>query len=108
MLKFEPRWRFNPPPDERYKNTAIPREALWEFDGMIGKVATQGKRWGTSSSTSRAPSARPLAPATCKYDCGYNHITISVLAICLGPILYLKPNHSQFGFSHGHGDLERE
>lgn len=44
MLKFEPRWRFKPPPDGRYKNTAIWHEALLEFDGMIGKVATQRNR----------------------------------------------------------------
>jgi len=45
MLKFEPQWRFKPPPDGQYKNAAIPRDALCEFDAMIGKVATQGKRW---------------------------------------------------------------
>jgi hypothetical protein len=39
MLKFEPRWRFKPPSDGQYKNAAIPRDALWEFDAMIGKVA---------------------------------------------------------------------
>jgi hypothetical protein len=45
MLKFEPRWRFKPPSDGRYRNSAIPKEALWEVDQLIGKVATQGKRW---------------------------------------------------------------
>ena len=45
MLKFEPRWRFKPPPDGQYKNAVIPREALRDFDALIGKVATQGKRW---------------------------------------------------------------
>ena len=45
MLKFEPRWRFKPPPDGKYKNSAIPRDALSEVEQLIGKVATQGERW---------------------------------------------------------------
>lgn len=45
MLKFDPSWRFEPPPDGRYKNKAIPSEAIWEFDSLIRKVMTQGDRW---------------------------------------------------------------
>ena len=45
MLRFDPSWRFEPPPDGRYKNRAIPSEAIWEFDSLIRKVATQGDRW---------------------------------------------------------------
>jgi hypothetical protein len=45
MLKFDPKWRFQPPPDGAYRNSEIPREALWDFDSLIGRVATQGKRW---------------------------------------------------------------
>lgn len=45
MLKFDPKWRFQPPPDNAYLNSQIPREALGDFDSLIRKVATQGKRW---------------------------------------------------------------
>jgi hypothetical protein len=45
MLTFDPSWRFQPPPDGRYKNSAIPPEAISEFDSLIGKVSTQGDRW---------------------------------------------------------------
>jgi len=45
MLKFDPSWRFQPPPDGKYKNRSIPPEAVREFDSLIGKVATQGDRW---------------------------------------------------------------
>jgi hypothetical protein len=45
MLKFDLSWRFQPPPDGRYKNSAIPPEAIWEFDSLIRKVTTQGDRW---------------------------------------------------------------
>ena len=45
MLRFDPSWRFQPPPDGRYKNKAIPPEAIWEFDSLIRKVTTQGDRW---------------------------------------------------------------
>jgi hypothetical protein len=45
MLQFDPKWRFKPPPDGRYRNTALPQEALRELDRLIGKVATQGERW---------------------------------------------------------------
>lgn len=45
MLKFEPRWRFQPPPDGRYRNSSIPGVALQEIDSLIGKIATQRKRW---------------------------------------------------------------
>lgn len=45
MLRFDPAWRFEPPPDGRYKNKAIPSEAIWEFDSLIRKVMTQGDRW---------------------------------------------------------------
>ncbi len=45
MLKFEPRWRFSPPGDGRYRNSSIPREAVSEFDTLIGRIATQRDRW---------------------------------------------------------------
>jgi hypothetical protein len=45
MLKFNPQWRSQPPPDGIYRNSEIPEEALSEFDRFIGTVATQGKRW---------------------------------------------------------------
>ncbi len=45
MLKFDSRWRFAPPPDGRYFNSSIPAEALWEFERLIGQIATQGERW---------------------------------------------------------------
>ncbi len=44
-LNFNPRWRFQPPPDGIYRNSEIPEEAIWEFDSFIGKIATQGNRW---------------------------------------------------------------
>ena len=45
MLDFDPKWRFNPPPDGRYKNRAIPSEAMLDFYSFIGNMATQGNRW---------------------------------------------------------------
>lgn len=45
MLTFNPSWRFQPPADGRYRNSAIPSEAIWEFDSLISKVTTQGDRW---------------------------------------------------------------
>lgn len=45
MLNFDPKWRFKPPPDGRYRNSAIPPEAIRDFDLLIGNVATQGNRW---------------------------------------------------------------
>lgn len=45
MLKFEPRWRFSPPADGRYRNSSIPAAAVSEFDTLIGRIATQGSRW---------------------------------------------------------------
>ncbi len=45
MLKFDPSWRFEPPPNGRYKNKAIPPEAIRDFDSLIRKVTTQGNRW---------------------------------------------------------------
>ncbi|OPY85530.1 MAG: hypothetical protein A4E65_00106 [Syntrophorhabdus sp. PtaU1.Bin153] len=45
MLTFDPSWRFQPPPDGRYRNTAIPPEAIWDFDSLIARIATQGDRW---------------------------------------------------------------
>jgi hypothetical protein len=45
MLKFDPRWRFQPPPDGRYHNAVIPAEAIGDFDSLIRKVTTQGDRW---------------------------------------------------------------
>ena len=45
MLRFDPSWRFEPPPNGRYKNRSIPPEAIWDFDSLIRKVTTQGNRW---------------------------------------------------------------
>ncbi len=45
MLEFEPRWRFQPPPDGQYLNNAIPREAIAEIRSHFRKVTTQGNRW---------------------------------------------------------------
>jgi hypothetical protein len=45
MLKFEPRWRFSPLVDGIYRNASIPGGALSEFDTLIGRIATQAKRW---------------------------------------------------------------
>lgn len=45
MLKFNPQWRFQPPPNGLYRNSKISEEALSDFYVFIGKVATQGKRW---------------------------------------------------------------
>lgn len=45
MLHFDPKWRFQPPPDGIYRNSEIPEEALADFYSFIGKIATQGKRW---------------------------------------------------------------
>jgi len=45
MLKFDPSWRFEPPPDGRYKNKAIAPEAIRDFDLLIRKVTTQANRW---------------------------------------------------------------
>lgn len=44
-LKFSGAWRFEPPPDGRFRNKEIPAEALGDFSGMIAKIATQGDRW---------------------------------------------------------------
>lgn len=45
MLQFDGSWRFSPPPDGRYHNTAIPQTALGEFSRLIDRVTTQGNRW---------------------------------------------------------------
>jgi hypothetical protein len=45
MLQFDPEWRFKPPVDGKYKNSAVPRQALSSFDNLISKTATQGDRW---------------------------------------------------------------
>lgn len=45
-LKFAGAWRFEPPLDQTFRNSAIPPEALGDFSGMIAKIATQGDRWG--------------------------------------------------------------
>jgi len=45
MLKFDSSWRFQPPPDGAFKNSALPQEMIGEFYELIGKVASQGKRW---------------------------------------------------------------
>lgn len=45
MLKFDPQWRFQAPPDGRYRMNQIPDEALVDFDQIIGQIATQGDRW---------------------------------------------------------------
>ncbi|MFO1315460.1 MAG: hypothetical protein U1F58_07625 [Burkholderiales bacterium] len=44
-LKFAGAWRFEPPPDGKFRNKEIPGEAVGEFSGMIAKIATQGDRW---------------------------------------------------------------
>lgn len=54
MLKFNSKWRLEPPADGIYINSHIPEEALWEFDGLIGKVATQGRRWDVLEHFKRA------------------------------------------------------
>jgi hypothetical protein len=46
MLTCDPKWQFQPPPNGAYHHREIPREALWEFDSLIGKVATQASRRG--------------------------------------------------------------
>jgi hypothetical protein len=43
-LKFKGAWRFNPPADGQYVNSAIPDDAIREFIDLIMKVATQGDR----------------------------------------------------------------
>lgn len=45
MLNFNPRWRFKPPENGRYKNKAIPVKALREFIGLIEKTTIHGNRW---------------------------------------------------------------
>jgi len=45
MLKFDSKWRLEPPPDGDLHNKRIPEEALSDFVAYIGKVATQGERW---------------------------------------------------------------
>ncbi|MBJ6126883.1 hypothetical protein [Microvirga splendida] len=37
-MKLDSRWRFDSP-------GAMPREAIWAFDTLIGKIAAQGDRW---------------------------------------------------------------
>ena len=44
-LKFNGAWRFNPPVDGRYFNSAIPDDAIREVIEVLLKVATQGDRW---------------------------------------------------------------
>lgn len=46
MLKFPGAWRFDPPADGRFLNRAIPAEAVRDFNDLIGRLATQGDRWG--------------------------------------------------------------
>lgn len=43
-LKFNGRWRFQPPPDGLFTNERIPDAAVAEFYTAIGRVATQGER----------------------------------------------------------------
>lgn len=45
MLKFDPRWRFTPPKNGKYKNSSIPAAALREFLGLVEKTAVHGDRW---------------------------------------------------------------
>ena len=44
-LKFNNAWRFNSPEDGRFRDKAIPGEAIEEFFGLASKVATQGVRF---------------------------------------------------------------
>ncbi len=43
-LKFRGAWRFNPPADGRYVNSAVPEDAIHEIIEVVLKVATQGNR----------------------------------------------------------------
>src|SRR5690349_10705027 len=45
MLKFDPKWRFQPPPDGDHLHGAVPKEIVREVDTLIGRIATQGNRW---------------------------------------------------------------
>jgi hypothetical protein len=45
MLKFDGAWRFEPPPDGKYKNKTVSLEALADFNELIRKMSTQGDRW---------------------------------------------------------------
>jgi hypothetical protein len=45
MLKYDPKWRFNPPADGAFINSSIPIEVQWELNKVIMKLATQGDRW---------------------------------------------------------------
>jgi len=45
VLEFDPRWRFQPPPDGQFHNRAIPAESLTDFKSLIWKIASQTNRW---------------------------------------------------------------
>jgi hypothetical protein len=45
MLTFDPGWRFQPPPDGTFRNSELPQGVVGDFYELIGKVASQGKRW---------------------------------------------------------------
>ncbi|MBI5909162.1 MAG: hypothetical protein HY848_04320 [Betaproteobacteria bacterium] len=44
VLRFNGAWRFTPPEDGHFQNSAIPASAVDAFIGMVSKVATQGRR----------------------------------------------------------------
>lgn len=45
-LRFPGVWRFTPPPDGQFINSAIPEPAVWEMKELVLKVANQGgRRW---------------------------------------------------------------
>lgn len=45
MLKYDPHWRFKPPPDGDYFNSSIPPQAIDSFSTWITKITFQGDRW---------------------------------------------------------------
>lgn len=44
-LRFPGQWRFQPPTDGRYINSAIPTAAVREFQEIIDRISSQGNRW---------------------------------------------------------------
>ena len=42
VLRFDGSWRFDPPPDTKFRNSSIPTAALAECLDLIRRVATQG------------------------------------------------------------------
>lgn len=44
-LRFPGAWRFTPPADGKFINSAIPDALIWEVGEVIDKIAGQGDRW---------------------------------------------------------------